>query len=186
MTTETRENSTGIQQGKMYTLITNDENTHHIPENIASMIGIVRNVMDMDEEDDDDEDIDEDRTIPLPNINTAVLNDIIIYCEYYITHTMPEPPKPLNKKLKTFFEEQNVMWYYDYADNMSEEHLFHVMLGANYMDIQPLLNLLCAYVGDVVKTKSPEEIRTLFNIENDFSPEEEAAIREENKWCEEL
>jgi hypothetical protein len=33
--------------------------------------------------------------------------------------------------------------------------------------------------------RQPEEIRTTFNITNDFSPEEEAQVREENKWCEE-
>ena len=33
--------------------------------------------------------------------------------------------------------------------------------------------------------KQPEEIRSTFNITNDFSPEEEAQVREENKWCEE-
>lgn len=34
--------------------------------------------------------------------------------------------------------------------------------------------------------KTPEEIRRTFNIKNDFTPEEEAQVREENKWCEEL
>jgi Skp1 family, dimerisation domain len=33
--------------------------------------------------------------------------------------------------------------------------------------------------------QQPEEIRATFNITNDFSPEEEAQVREENKWCEE-
>ena len=32
---------------------------------------------------------------------------------------------------------------------------------------------------------TPEEIRKTFNIVNDFTPEEEAQVREENKWCEE-
>ncbi|MCH86220.1 SKP1-like protein 1A [Trifolium medium] len=35
----------------------------------------------------------------------------------------------------------------------------------------------------MIKDKTPEEVRTIFNIVNDFSPEEEAKIREENKWA---
>lgn len=32
----------------------------------------------------------------------------------------------------------------------------------------------------MIKGKQPEEIRKLFNIQNDFTPEEEAQIRREN------
>jgi S-phase kinase-associated protein 1 len=53
------------------------------------------------------------------------------------------------------------------------------------MDIKPLLDLTCASVASMIKGKSPEDIRQTFNITNDFSPEEEAQVREENKWCEE-
>ena len=63
--------------------------------------------------------------------------------------------------------------------------LFEVMLAANYMDIKPLLELCCAGIARLIKGKSPEEIRTLFEITSEFTPEEEAQIREENKWCEE-
>jgi S-phase kinase-associated protein 1 len=44
--------------------------------------------------------------------------------------------------------------------------------------------LLC-FFSAVPQGKAPEEIRSTFNITNDFSPEEEAQVREENKWCEE-
>jgi S-phase kinase-associated protein 1 len=53
------------------------------------------------------------------------------------------------------------------------------------MDIKSLLDLTCAKVASMIKDKSPEEIRETFNITNDFTPEEEARVREENKWCEE-
>ncbi|RHY26913.1 hypothetical protein DYB32_007166 [Aphanomyces invadans] len=57
--------------------------------------------------------------------------------------------------------------------------------AANYMDIKSLLDLACAKVASMIKGKTPQEIRETFNITNDFTPEEEAQIREENKWCEE-
>ena len=60
-----------------------------------------------------------------------------------------------------------------------------VFQAANYMDIKPLLDLTCAKVASMIKNKSPEQIRKTFNIQNDFTPEEEEAVRAENKWAEE-
>jgi S-phase kinase-associated protein 1 len=75
-------------------------------------------------------------------------------------------------------------WYADYV-NVEQAILFELILAANYMDIKPLLDLTCATVASMIKGKTPEEIRKTFNITNDFSPAEEAQVREENKWCEE-
>jgi S-phase kinase-associated protein 1 len=58
-------------------------------------------------------------------------------------------------------------------------------LAANYLDIKPLLNLGCKTVANLIKGKSVEEIRTTFNIKNDFTPEEEETVKKENEWCEE-
>ena len=69
--------------------------------------------------------------------------------------------------------------------SIDQEMLFALILAANYMDIKSLLDLTCAKVASMIKGKTPEEIRRTFNIVNDFTPEEEAQVREENKWCEE-
>jgi hypothetical protein len=58
--------------------------------------------------------------------------------------------------------------------------------AANYMDIKPLLDLTCAKVASMIKGKTPEQIRKTFNITNDFTPEEEEAVRAENKWYDRL
>jgi S-phase kinase-associated protein 1 len=34
----------------------------------------------------------------------------------------------------------------------------------------------------MIKGKSPEQIRTIFNIVNELTPEEEEQIRRENEW----
>lgn len=57
--------------------------------------------------------------------------------------------------------------------------------AANYLDIKPLLDIGCKTVANMIKGKSPEEIRKTFNIQNDFTPEEEDQIRRENEWAEE-
>lgn len=59
------------------------------------------------------------------------------------------------------------------------------MVAANFLDIEGLINLSCAKVASYIRGRSVEEIRELFGIENDFTPEEEAQIREENKWANE-
>ncbi|KHJ89842.1 Skp1 family, dimerization domain protein [Oesophagostomum dentatum] len=62
--------------------------------------------------------------------------------------------------------------------------LFDIIMAANYLDIPKLLDGGCKVVADLMRGKTPEEIRTLFNIVNDFTPEEEENIRKENAWCE--
>lgn len=57
--------------------------------------------------------------------------------------------------------------------------------AANYLDIKALLDIGCKTVANMIKGKSPEDIRKTFNIQNDFTPEEEAQIRAENEWAEE-
>ena len=56
--------------------------------------------------------------------------------------------------------------------------------ASNYLDIKPLLDVGCKTVANMIKGKSPEEIRKTFNITNDFTPEEEEQIRRENEWAE--
>ena len=57
--------------------------------------------------------------------------------------------------------------------------------AANYLDIKGLLDVTCKTVANMIKGKTPEEIRKTFNIKNDFTAGEEEQVRKENEWCEE-
>jgi len=67
---------------------------------------------------------------------------------------------------------------------VEQDFLFEIILAANYMDVKGLLDLGCQTVANMIKGRSPEEIRRTFNIQNDFTPEEEVQIRRENEWAE--
>ena len=47
-----------------------------------------------------------------------------------------------------------------------------------------LLDLGCKTVANMIKGKTVEEIRKTFNVPNDFTEEEEAAVKKENDWSE--
>jgi S-phase kinase-associated protein 1 len=128
-------------------------------------------------------------------VKTHILAKVIEFAEHYIVEPMNEIAKVRILFLFLFFcnfcqplrsanmSEVVQEWYATFV-GVDQEVLFELILAANYMDIKPLLDLTCATVASMIKGKTPEEIRKHFNIVNDFTPAEEAQVREENEWCE--
>ena len=119
---------------------------------------------------------------PLPNIKSQILMaHIVRFWEHHEGEQMPPVPLPLKSPN---MEDATSKWYQDFITGFPNEVVFELILAANYLDCKPLLDLSCAWIACQIKGKTPEEIRAHFGIVNDFTPEEEAAILEENKWCE--
>jgi len=131
----------------------------------------------------DDEDGESDQDIPLVNVDSKTLEKIIEFLNHRIINgEMEKVEKPLSKKLSLLVSP----WDHDFISKLKHEELFELIQGSNYLDIKDLLDLSCAQVASIIKGRTPEEIRKTFNIVNDFTPEEEAQVREENKWAEDL
>ena len=111
-----------------------------------------------------------DDEIPIAQVNRPIMEKVIVFCEHARENPPPEIEKPLSS---TDLSQVVDAWHADYV-NVDQEMLFEVVMAANYLDIKPLLELSCAKVASMIKGKSVQEIRQFFNIENDFTPEEEA------------
>eukprot|EP00939_MAST-03C_sp_MAST-3C-sp1_P003829 g3829.t1 len=166
------------------TLTSTEGESFEVSGAVAVMSELVKTMIATDEGDDDGSEGSseaEDHEIPLPNVKSEVLGKVIEFCKYHVDKPMKDIEKPLKSaKMSEVVGE----WDAKFVD-IEQEVLFELILAANYMDIKSLLDLTCAKVASMIKGKSPEEIRQTFNIVNDFTPEEEAKVREENKWCEE-
>ena len=122
----------------------------------------------------------EGEPIPLPNVNAAILKKVI----QWATHHKDDPPAPEDDENREKRTDDIGPWDQEFL-KVDQGTLFELILAANYLDIKGLLDMTCKTVANMIKGKTPEEIRKTFNIKNDFSPEEEEQVRKENEWCEE-
>jgi S-phase kinase-associated protein 1 len=148
----------------------------------AQMSGLFKDML-------EDQQPDQQTVIPVPNVNGRTLKYVIEYMEYH-RNSHPDPiDKPLKGKIDDVICEWDKKFLFGdlVRDHDERQHdlLIDVVMAANFLNVKDLLDLTCACIASMIKGKTPEQIRALFNIENDFTPEEEAKIREENRWCEE-
>lgn len=118
--------------------------------------------------------------IPLPNVTSNVFKKVLEYCEHHRNEPLPSSEEVDDSRKRT----TDINDWDQKFIQVDQEMLFEIILAANYLDIKPLLDVGCKTVANMIKGKTPEEIRKLFNIQNDFTPEEEAQIRKENEWAE--
>jgi len=161
---------------KKIKVLTEEGTEVEIPFKIAQMSKLIHGVIDDREEDEEDE------AVPIPNVKKETLDKVVEFCEKHLEDPLPEIEKPLRtNKLSDVVPE----FYGTFIESLEVEKLYELILAANYLDIKDLLELACAQTAALMRGKTIPEIRELFNIENDFTPEEEAQIREENRWAEE-
>ena len=112
-------------------------------------------------------------------VKGTVLKKVVEYLEHYKDQEPKEIERPLQSQN---FNECVDDWDYNFID-LDLDKIFEINLAANYLDIRPLLDLSGAKIASLIKGKTTQEVRKIFNIENEFTPEEEEQIIEENKWC---
>jgi S-phase kinase-associated protein 1 len=160
-----------IPAGKVIRLQSADDQEFSVTGQIASMSVTIKNML-------DDLGWDDDDAIPLPSVDGAILEKVIAYCE---AHKDDPPPKQSTSSAPTVEPSD---FDTELLNDIDQGTLFKLILAANFLDIKSLLDLTCYHVAQMIKNKTPEEIRSHFNIKNDFTPQEEEQVRKENEWVE--
>ncbi len=115
------------------------------------------------------QDFQDERDIPMTDVRSDVLKKIVEYLIHYRDSEPREIPKPLPT---ANLQEVTDDWDVSFINGIDLDSTFDLINAANFMDIKPLLDLCCAKVACVMKGKTAEEIRNMFNIECDLTEEE--------------
>lgn len=158
-------------------LESSDEQVFEVAREIAEMSVTVKHML-------DDVDADSENAIPLPNVSGKILGKVIEWATYH--HENPEPAPATDgtdaaaaaaaADAKDQKRTDDISpWDKEFCD-VDQPTLFELILAANYLDIKPLLDLGCKSVANMIKGKSPEEIRKTFNIK--YAPTSTCALGE--------
>ncbi|CAN6163186.1 unnamed protein product [Urochloa humidicola] len=164
----------------MFTLISSDGERFEVTEAAANMSQTIRHMI---------EDGCADGGIPLPNVTAKALAKVLEYCNKHAAAATSDEAAGASSSSSSNNASAGKDGGDDLASfdkefvNVDQSTLYDIMLASNYLEIKQLLDLTCQKVADMIKGKTPEQIRQTFGIKNDFSPEEEEEIRKENQWA---
>ncbi|CAN0847481.1 SKP1-like protein 3 [Linum grandiflorum] len=118
-----------------------------------------------------------DGAIPLDNVTGLILSRVIKYCRMHTSATVEAGKLGISSLCLSFL----LFW----QNLLCLLQLMSCLLfeGCGYLNIKELLDLTCHKATHMISKKTMEENRKIFNIKNDFTPEEEANIRIENRWA---
>ena len=140
------------------TIISSDNVSFSAPAGITAFSPLIADLV---------EDIGHEAPIMLPNVHSSQLAKIIDYCAFHM-HT-DKTAEELEHWDKTSFD-------------MSLQELSAFVHAVNYMHIDALLKLVCSLIANQINEKSYDELRAVYGITEQFTPEQEEEIRLEREW----
>ncbi|KAF8668802.1 hypothetical protein HU200_051999 [Digitaria exilis] len=159
--------------GNMITLVSSEGKVFKVSEDAARLSTVLADMIDNGCAGGD---------IPVPNATARALATVIKYCEKHADE--PDPDHGGGSSSTAASDKETLAeWDRKLVDNLTTNALFDLLLASNFLDIKGLLGVASQKVADMIQSKTPAQVRTIFGIANDFTPEEEAKIRGESPWA---
>jgi len=120
--------------------------------------------------------------IYLPDANLKTMEKLVKFLEIS-ERELRKIPKKLHDFETSMKDEYSFYWFkeLDLSQNDTET-AFKLTKTSNLLEIKDLLNVCCKFIASIINGKESHEIRKIFGIKNDFTPEEEESILKENEW----
>lgn len=162
------------EAGPSIKLISRTGDPFELPYAAARLSETVKNAC---SDEDDDNDLPED--VEIVKVDTPCLEKVVEFLKHYNEEALKEIKTPLENN--TFDGVVQQEWYRDFVKGVDQPMLFDLVTAANFMAIQPLLDLTCLQVSCQLMGKSAEEIRVTLNIPR-LTANEETKAREDHPW----
>ncbi|QHO21356.1 hypothetical protein HN51_063759 [Arachis hypogaea] len=149
-----------IVSSKRIKLVSSDGDVFEVDYKVAVMSQTIEDVIKANPAAASDE-------ISISLVNSRTLKKVIEYCKKHTTESESE-------------SESSSKWDAEFLKVDQPEKLFDLVLASNYLNIKSLLDLTSNKIGDMMKGKSQSEIRKIFNIKQELTPQEEQEIKNEH------
>ncbi|VDM40468.1 unnamed protein product [Toxocara canis] len=106
--------------------------------------------------------------IPLAEVDAKTLKKVLEWCEHH------KDDDQLTQKSNTedeMYVEDIPEWDEQYF-KMDDQMLFSVLLASNFMNVRLLMEMACKTIAEKMKGRTAEELRTMFQVENDLTEED--------------
>ncbi len=121
-------------------LVSSDDVTVEISGAAALLSDLLKGLL----EDLDDGAPEEQRTVPIFGVDGQTLSSVIEYCEAHAAGRASMSD-----------------WDADFIGGQEEEALMTLTNAASYMAIEPLIELGCCRIADLMRDKDPDEVRRM-------------------------
>ncbi|KAJ2033853.1 hypothetical protein H4S03_005372 [Coemansia sp. S3946] len=112
--------------------------------------------------------------IPLPNVTGEILVEIVRYCRYH------KDDARLSSSVPDILQDDSLIEAWDRKFMlMNDSKMLRVISAADYLNIEPLVDLGCLAIAKIIRTLSVKEIRERYNVVDDFTPEQREQIKKE-------
>jgi S-phase kinase-associated protein 1 len=104
--------------------------------------------------------------IPIPDTEEFVLRKVLEWCAHHQNDLSTSVPKD-DHRIPSIDE-----WDHKFMAEFDSGMLCHIIRAANFLDIKLLVQIGCRTIADMTKGRYPDEIRQIWNLQKDFTPEE--------------